>query len=276
MNPMIKYWLSRFLFVFGACWLLFEPAALCFTQLQGLGWCGFIGINVLSLVATLIIFWPKKTFSVSLHDSSTRIGISVSDILDQKGSIIIGASDTFDTELGEIVSPKSLQGQLLTKVYDSDRNLLDSDITKALQNISATPDPTKAYGKTDRYPIGTVACIQRNSNRFFLLAFNKMLSDKKRVQTDIQQLWMCLGHCWSSIRENGHNNDIHVPVLATKFGRSGLSFNLVIQLIITSFVFALRKEGIAPSLTLHIYKGDSKEVDFVALKGWLDCLAGKK
>jgi len=271
-----KYWFSRFLLVFGAYWLLFEPVALCFEKLQGLGWWGFISINILSLVTTPLIFWPKKAFSVSLPDSSTRIAISISDILEQKGSIVIGTSDTFDTELGEIISPNSLQGQFLTRVYQSDRETLDRDISDALENVEATSDQTKTYGKTDRYPIGTVACVQRNSSRFFLLAFNKMLADKKRVQTDIRNLWMCLYQCWNVIREKGHHNDIHIPVLATKFGRSGLSFNLIIQLIITSFVIALREEGIAPSLTVHLNKDDAKEVDFIALWGWLDCLAGKK
>lgn len=271
-----KYWSSRFLLVFGACWLLFEPAALCFETLQGLGWWGFIGINFVSLTTTLLIFWQKKTFSVSLPDTSTRIAVSVTDILEQSGSIVIGTSDTFDTELGEIVSPKSLQGQFLTRVYQSDRDALDRDISNALANVEATSDPAKSYGKADRYPIGTVACVKRNSSRFFLLAFNKMLADKKRVQTDIRELWMCLCRCWSVVREQGHNNDIHIPLLATKFGRSGLSFNLITQMIITSFVIALREEGIAPSLTVHVHKDDAKNVDFVALRGWLDCLAGKK
>jgi len=272
----VKYWSSRFLLVFGGCWLLFEPAALCFEKLQGLGWWGFIGINVLSIAATLLVFWPKRAFSVSLPDSSTRIAISVSDILEQKGSIVVGTSDTFDTEIGEIIHPNSLQGQFLTRVYQSDRESLDLDISKSLADVKATPDPTKTYGKSDRYPIGTVACVQRNSNRFFLLAFNKMLADKKRIQTNIQDIWTCLSGCWNVIRENGHHNDIHIPVLATKFGRSGLSFNLVIQMIIVSFVIALREEGIAPSLTVHIHKGDAKQVDFVALRGWFDCLSGNK
>jgi hypothetical protein len=272
----VKYWSSKYLLVFGVFWLLFEPASLCFEKLPDLGWWGFLGFNVLSLVVTALIFCPKKDFSVSLPDSSTKIVISVSDILKQEGSIVIGTSDTFDTELGEIISPNSLQGQFLTRVYQSDRNALDRDISESLKDVKAISDPAKTYGKTDRYPIGTVTCVRRNSNRFFLVAFNRMLADKKRVQTNIHDLWFCLCQCWDVIRENGHYNDIHIPVLSSKFGRSGLSFNVIIQLIITSLIIALRDEGIAPSLTVHVHKTDANKVDFVALRGWFDCLVGKK
>lgn len=270
-----KYWVSRYLLVFGGCWLLFEPAGLFFEKLQGLGWCGFFGINVLALVLTAWIFHPKKSLSIVLSESNTRISITVSDILEQKGSIVIGTSDTFDTELGEIINANSLQGQLLTKVYQSDKYALDLDISNALKDVAAVTDSTKTYGKKERYPIGTVASVQRNNNRYFLLAFNKMLPDKKRVSTDIGELWASLSQCWNSIRENGHHGDVHVPIIGFKFARTGLSCNIIVQLIIMSFVISIRREGIAPSLTVHVHKTDIDNIDFVTLKGWLDCLAGK-
>lgn len=271
----LKYWISRYLIVFGGCWLIFEPAGLFFKELQGIGWYGFFGINILALILTAVIFHRKKTVSIALPESNTRISIAVSDILDQEGSIVIGTSDTFDTELGEIISSSSLQGQLLTNIYQSDKAALDLDINNALKEITAKVDTTKIYGKQERYPIGTVANIQRNNNRYFLLAFNKMLPDMKRVSTDIGDLWFTLSNCWNSIRENGHHKDIHVPIIGSRFARTGLSCNIIIQLIIMSFVISIRQEGIAPSLTVHVHKTDVDKIDFIALKGWLNCLIGK-
>ena len=271
----LKYWFSRYLLVFGGCWLFFEPAGLFFVKLQGLGWYGFFGINVLSLVLTAWVFHPKKSISIVLPESNTRISIAISDILEQKGSIVIGTSDTFDTELGEIINANSLQGQLLTKVYQSDKNTLDLDINNALKDVIAVVDSTKSYGKKERYPIGTVASVQRNNNRYFLLAFNKMLSNKKQVTTDIGEFWASLSQCWDSIRGNGHHGDVHVPIIGTKFARTGLPQNIVVQLIIMSFMISTRREEVAPSLTVHVHKKDIDNIDFVALKGWLDCLAGK-
>jgi len=270
----LKYWIGRYLFVFGGCWLIFEPAGLFFKELQGIGWYGFFGINILALILTAVIFYPKKSFSIALPESNTRISIAVSDILDQKGSIVIGTSDTFDTELGEIIDPNSLQGQLLTKIYQSDKAALDQDITDALKEMTAEVDTTKIYGKQERYPIGTVATVQRNNNRYFLIAFNKMLPDKKRVSTEIRDLWFALSSCWNTIRENGHHKDVHVPIIGSNFARTGLSCNIIIQLIIMSFVICIRQEGIAPSLTVHVHKTDVGKIDFIAMKGWLDGITG--
>ena len=43
-------------------------------------------------------------------------------------------------------------------------------------------------------------------------------------------------------------------------------FNLIHQMIILSFVFVSREEGVDPSLTVHVHRGVAMEADFVALR----------
>lgn len=275
-KTLVKYWFLKYLLVFGGCWLLLEPAGLFFKPIQNLGWLGFWGITGFALIVTLLLFRQKKSVSVYLPESNFKITVTESDVLDQTGSIVIGTCDTFDTELGELISPNSVQGQFQIKIYHSDKNALDSDIDNALNGTpNSYLDDTKSSGKKIRFPIGTVACVNRNNNRYFLLAFTKMLSGKNRVTTDIKDFWASLIKCWEAVRENGHLNNVHIPVIGTKFARTGLSLNIVIQLIIMSFIMSSKTENIAPSLTVHVHNSDSKRIDYISLNNWLKGIAGK-
>jgi len=269
------YWISKFFIVFGCLWLFFEPLALFFDELQGLRWGGYLLIVCLAAIATYLFFRPKKSFSVILPESNTKVSIAVSDLLEQPGSIVVGTSDTFDTELGEIINKNSLMGQFLFNVYQSDKSVLDAEISNALKDNHFETDSTKSFGKQNRYPIGTVACLQKNNSNYFLLAFNKMLSNEKRVTTDIGVFWEALSKCWDTVREKGHQESVHVPALGTKYARTGFPINVVIQLIIMSFVIANKQEEVSQSFTVHIHKSDANKVNFVSLKNWLDFLSGK-
>jgi hypothetical protein len=270
-----KYWLTRYLIVLGGFWLFLEPIGLFYNNLQNLGWYGFIGLNILSLITTIYFFRPNKDISIILPESNTKINIQVSNILEQQGSIIVGTNDTFDTELGDIISPNSLQGQLLSITYQSNQTALDNDLDNSLSTISNELDSTKIFGKPNRYPIGTVAFIERNNNRYFLTAFNKILSTEKRVTTDISKFHTSLANCWKEIRNKGQHKDVHIPIIGTKFARTGLEHNIVIQLIIMSFIIANKQENISPSLTVHIHETDIDNIDFIALNYWIDSLVIK-
>ena len=270
-----KYWLTRYLIVLGGYWLLFEPIGLFNDKVQDFGWFGFFGLNIISLITTLIFFRPNKNISITLPESDTKINIKVSNILEQEGSIIIGTNDTFDTELGDIIHPNSLQGQLLSVIYRSNQTALDNNLNTSLENISSELDSSKEFGKLYRYPIGTIACIEKNNNRYFLTAFNKMLSNETRVTTDISTFHTSLANCWKEIRNKGQHENVHIPVIGTKFARSGLENHIVIQLIIMSFIIANKQENVSPSLTVHIHKSDVNDINFIALNNWLDTLIRK-
>ena len=270
-----KYWLTRYLIVLGGFWLFFEPIGLFYSKVGELGWFGFFGLNFISLLATIYFFRPNKNISIILPASNTKINIQVSNILEQQGSIVIGTNDTFDTELGDIISPNSLQGQLLSTTYQSNQVALDNDLNTTLSAIGNEEDETKEFGKKHRYPIGTVACIERNNNRYFLTAFDKMLPTEKRVTTDISKMHTSLANCWKEIRNKGQHKDVHIPVIGTRFARAGLENNMVIQLIIMSFIIANKQENVSPSLTVHIYKSDEDNINFIALNHWMDSLVRK-
>ena len=146
-----------------------------------------------------------------LPGSPTRVSVTISDILQQTGSIVVGSNDTFDTDLGEVISPDSLQGQLLVKTFGGEQAALDRAIVESLAGTTGHHEPAKSFGKQVRYPIGTVAVVQQGARRFFLVAFCRML-DQRRVSADVFELWESLRNCWAKVRDHGQHADC-MPIL---------------------------------------------------------------
>ncbi len=65
---------------------------------------GFWGIVATSVFITIISMLRRKNFSVLIKGKNITITVTTEDIIDSKGNIVIAGSDTFDTELGEIIS----------------------------------------------------------------------------------------------------------------------------------------------------------------------------
>ncbi len=101
----------------------------------------------------------RKNFSVLIKGKNITITVTTEDIIDSKGNIVIAGSDTFDTELGEIISPDSLIGQVITEVYNSNKGEIDNDISNSLANINYQTDATKTFGKKKSLPFWNNRCV---------------------------------------------------------------------------------------------------------------------
>lgn len=257
----------RFLEIFGAIWLLLEPMALWRPEDLRWGLRGYLWLALVSFVLAVLWAWPKNSITRKLPVSDTKIVIGVGDLLEQEGNIIIGSNDVFDTELGDVISPSSIQGQFQTKFFPQ-QGQLDQAIDRALAGITPKPDAQKTRGKKDRYPIGTVAMVEAKGNRFFLVAYTKMRNDL-RVESDICKLSASLNECWEAIRVRGQHEPIHMGIVGSSLARIGLSRSLLLQFIVLSFLDAERKESLTNQLSIHIHEKDAECIDFVDLEAWL-------
>jgi hypothetical protein len=260
----------RFFEVFGFCWLLLEPLALWRPEDLRWGFKGYCILAAISVLAAIVWAWPRQSITRRLPASDTTITIRVSDLLQQQGNIVIGVTDVFDTELGDVIAPSSVQGQFQTKVFP-ERALLDHAIDEALQGASSRFDEHKPKGKKDRYPIGTVAVVEARGNRYFLVAYTRMRNDM-RVDSDICKISSALSECWETIRARGQHESVHMPIIGSAFARIGLSRALLLQFIVLSFIDAEQKESLTSQLSIHIHEKDAEHIDFVDLEGWLSSI----
>jgi hypothetical protein len=261
---------SSFISIFGLLWLLIEPGALFFPQYLNFGWAGYFGLVVVSLVIAVIQRFPRTTVCQALSSPDSVVEIKIGDLFDEPGHLVIGANDVFDTELGEVIKPSSVQGQFLARVYGNDRNRLDADIDTALQAYKAqrTQEPNKKKGNTWRYPIGTTVAIGSPDKRYFWSAYGYMGNDL-RIQSNADYIWNSLSRLWEEVRQKGHGMEVAIPVIGADLARTNLPRMALAKLIIMSFIVASKKDFVTRKLTLVIYPRDIENTDFYDLEDFL-------
>ena len=232
----------RFLEVFGAAWLILEPLALWRPNDLRWGLGGYFALFCAALVLAIIISWPRANVARRLAVSDTKITIRIGDVLSQHGNIIVGVTDVFDTEIGDVIAAASIQGQFQARHFPN-REELDGIIDAGLAGKAYETDDKKHRGKRNRYPIGTVVTARRGEDRFFLLAYSRMSIDL-HAQSDICKLTNALESCWTAIRVNGQHNAVHMPIVGSKYARTGLPRSLLIQFIVLSFLDEERKASL--------------------------------
>ena len=185
--------------------------------------------------------------------------------------MVIGTNDVFDTQLeDEVISPRSAQGQLLIDVFGGDRDELDRSIDASLVGQEGIEDFAKAFGKTTRYRIGTVAVIRHARARYFLPAVARMSTDRPpNVSSSIEDLQVALAKASDLVRDAGQREPVSLPIIGANFARIKLSKTLLIQSLILSFIAAERSGEISPKLTIFVHEGDIEAVDMAVLDDWL-------
>ncbi|MEI2582856.1 macro domain-containing protein [Scytonema sp. PRP1] len=261
---------NSFIGNFGLLWLLLEPAALFLPEKLNFDWAGYFGLGSISLILAIIQRFPKRSFCSKLSSPDSEIEVKIGDIFDEKAHLVIGVNDVFDTELGEIIKPESVQGQFLTKVYRSDIRLLDKEIESALQPLShlRQEERNKTRGKTGRYPIGTTTALGTHDKRYFLTAYGYM-NNNLTVESNSDYIWRSLSSLWREVRLKGHTMNVAIPIIGSDLARTGLPRMALAKLIITSFIVASKEKFVTRKLTVMVYPKDLDTVDLYELEEFL-------
>jgi hypothetical protein len=261
---------AAFLAVFGGLWLVIEPAGLFFPHAFKWGWRGYGALLLASAVAAVVRARPRDNVVRSIPPTDVTVAIRVGDVLEQAGNVIVGTNDTFDTQFDtEVISRASVQGQLLERVFGGDRGDLDRQIDASIGGVTGVEDAHKRFGKSMRYPIGTVAVVRCPAGRYFLPAFTRMSSAlPAHVQATIEDLQIALGGAWKAINAAGQREPVHAPIVGSQLARLGVSRTLLAQMLILSFIAATRSGG-PSSLTIWVAPQDRDVVDMVVLDEWL-------
>ncbi|MEM7589956.1 MAG: macro domain-containing protein [Cyanobacteria bacterium P01_A01_bin.83] len=264
-----RIWKS-FIAYFGLFWLLLEPTALFLQDKLNFGWTGYFVLLGISLFFAILQRFTRQSYCRRLSSPDSEVEIKIGDIFDEKGHLVIGANDVFDTELGEIIKPESVQGQFLTKIYKSNLSLLDKEIESALQTYKHTrqEERNKTRGKIWRYPVGTTITLGTYDKRYFLTAYGYMNNDFT-VESNSDDIWHSLNNLWEEIRLKGHSINVAIPIIGSDLARTGLPRMALAKLIITSFVTASKEKFITNKLTVMIYPKDLDSLDPYELEEFL-------
>lgn len=185
--------------------------------------CGWIGVVlscvdtsnefkwkiIISLfIVTILIsfFWAipncYKSFKISGNGGS-KIELVVGDILKDSDNMVIPSNTFFDTSR-QIISSKSIQGQLVNRKYDGCLADLNDGIKVALENSKMEGKfvSEKVVGNQIKYPLNTILAVSKSSlsdsQRFYLLALcdftneGDIIKDKTNIHDSINSIWKYL------------------------------------------------------------------------------------
>ena len=261
---------DSFISSFGLLWLILEPGALFFPDKINFGWTGYLGLASISFVTAIFNNFPQRFASQTLSSPDSEVEIKVGDIFNEKTHLVVGFNDIFDTELGEVIRPSSVQGQFLTKVYNGDLKRLDAEIEAVIQNhqLQRTHEPNKLRGKTWRYPIGSTITLGTHDRRYFLTAYGFMNNDLT-ISSNSDYILASLNSLWKEVRLKGHGMNVAIPIIGADLARTGLPRMALAKLIITSFVIASKEKYVARKLTIIIFPADLDSINFYELKDFL-------
>ena len=233
-------------------------------------------VLLLSVSFGTVRAWPRQRYSRHFPVPDTQISIVVGDLFEQDAHIVIGMSDTFDTETPDIISLHSIQGQFLTRVYNGDLKRLDNDLDSALQgkaSVKSEKREDKREGKLNRYATGTVATLASAHHYAFCVAYSKM-SNSNVAQSSVSDLWLSLLEVWDVIRAKGQRQPVAMPIIGSELARVS---NLVsradlIRLITLSFLTASRERVVTNELCIVVHPKDAERLDLRELADFLEAL----
>jgi hypothetical protein len=215
--------------------------------------------------------WPRP-IEHSYSAPKTTIRIVNGDLLAEAGHIVVGACDTFDTKVPNIISRTSLQGQALARLYGGDDERLDADLAHALADASTVASIQKE-GKTERYEIGAVAPVPNGPRRIFFLAYTAM-NERNEARGTSDGIWRSLLCLWEAVSAYTNGEPIAVPVIGG--GQARISQVLpaqdAIRFIAFSFMLASRHEKVCDELRIIVDPATYAKLDRLELQAFLDSL----
>ena len=217
--------------------------------------------------------WPRRTFSRTFDLPDINVKVAVGDLFEQKGHLVIGFSDAFDTDTtdGAIISPESVQGQFLHRVYGGDRVQLDRELENALKNdeVIAEERPSGKPGKMRRYAIGTVATLGTPTQRYFCVAYTYM-RNHLIVKSSVNYLWEALNSVWESANLYGQRKTVVIPVIGSELARINcLDRESLLKMIILSFVARSRQDEVCKELVVIVHPKDYEKIDMLEVRAFL-------
>ncbi|MFD5823872.1 macro domain-containing protein [Lentzea sp. NPDC060358] len=234
------------------------------------------GIVTVAAIYGLIRAWPRPV-EQSYSSPNTEIHIVEGDLFEQDGNIVIGMTNTFDTEIPHIIDERGVQAQLLTRVYRSDRKKLDNALETALESQAFEEKFTvedRKPGKQVAYPIGTVATIEPSVRKlYFCVAYTKMNS-RNEARGTIDGVWRSLNNVWDEARTRGNGDPISIAVVGGGQARISQYFPAQdsIRFIALSYMFSSRREKVSSRLNIVVEKRVADNLDMLELQAFLKSL----
>ena len=185
-----------------------------------------VAIFIASYIFALIKAVLTRKADYTIGDGRQEITIKFGNIFEtaEGSTIVIPVNEYFDTIVdGEIIAPDSLHGQFVKEVFGGDTHTLDDAITNDLKKQGLYParNNRREKGKLEKYPIGTIAHIEKNGRAYFLLALTRFSEQNVVIASTLDEYNIALSSLLEHINTSSRGVLVSLPVLGSGRTRLG-------------------------------------------------------
>lgn len=253
----------------GALWLPIEAYEGLSNTDANLSYFGFV---VLSVIVGIALFFLdgyfltgflKSRVSITSSGFDTKIAITFGDLFAQSGWKAIGVNDFFDSIVdGDLVSPKTLHGQVINTYWPEDREgwqqqINTSQTTKPLEKVS------RAKGNERRFPIGTTAIATNGDQKMLFVALSKTDETNNVTTASAESLIRAVRGLLQRARAVCANEPLYIPLMGSGLGRVGIKNAILVDLILVAIFEETKQSKITGSITIVLPVDKKSEINLV-------------
>lgn len=229
------------------------------------------------IIACLLFFYSIRTLKrckiinlANNNDLYVSFGDLQEKFNEQHGiNFIIPVNDYFDTELGNLISSRSVHGAFLGWCFKNHKPAaLTRLLNTELKDFDTTKEPSKRLGSKLRYEKPARVCVNLSGNHFYLIPVGKMEPRTLATSLNWTSYPETVYQICEFIRAQGNGRKTYIPLIGDRMSRSGLPSIALLQLLCISIWMTDRKESIGSSLEIVLYEPEKKKFDLRQLQKW--------
>ena len=235
-------------------------------KIQGVGY--YIAMAIVAMVISGLINRARAKLTIRIRSTNTSVEVTFGNIFPQEGHKVIPVNEFFDSELGDLVSSKSLHGQFIQQILSGRSSMLD-DLVDG--HASTTPHkhvPDKR-GRTRKFPIGTTLVHESTPDKYYLVALSRTDIQTLKAKADISDMWQALCGLWDVVRTTAGGGTVNVPLIGGGLSGVGLPPQQLLQLLMMSILDAAKVQEITQKVRIVLHDSVFEDVDLISIrKDW--------
>lgn len=256
---------------FGAMWMIVEICS--FFSKSEEPPCGLRAFAVVAFAFAVFFFLYDGffrsgflKFSETIQNAAlgtSTIEIRFGDIFDQKGWLVIGVNEYFDSVVDEqIVAKKSLHGQMITRFFTGCVNEWEDQVSKELKSSEAVNEERKnKKAKPLRYAIGTAAKVEKNDKRFVCVALSHTDISTDKASADPNDLSLAVKGALGKARECCSGEPVAIPLMGAGLAGVDMNENLLLIHIVRSVFEECKSKKVTDRISIVIHPSLLDRVD---------------
>ena len=229
---------------------------------------GFVALGIFILISigyALKQVWKPSKIEIKLSNTNTIIEVIFGDLFQLEGIRAIAVNEFFDSKLGRPVSDKSLHGIFINKCFGGYPETFDKQVHEQLKGIESF-EVDKVEGKTKSFPIGSVALITVNQDRYLVFALSKTDPNTCKAYSDVTMMWVALHQLWQRARVELGGHSLNIPLVGSGLSGLGLPTRDLLNLIILSAITETKAKPVTHRIRIVLHRDRFDDLDLRDVK----------